>query len=293
MLSVLIVNWNTKELLRNCLASLEAHPATVGQEVIVVDNASSDGSADMVATEFPAVQLIASRANLGYAKGNNVAYRQAQGEWLLTLNPDTEVQEGTLDLAVATLAKKPSYGCLSVRFIGPAGETQKSVRGFPTLLGIFGALTRLDRFFAHSALDSYSLPRFDYETSQACEQPMGTFLLLRRSALHKSGAGQDLFDEQFPIFFNEVDLLARMKAAGFGCWYLAEASILHHHGASTKKVRKSMIWESHRSLVRYFLKHAGPGERLLVPLVALAAYTAAFLRAKGYDAGFRPDHHNM
>ncbi len=138
------------------------------------------------------------------------------------------------------------------------------------------------------SLDSYSLARFDYEVEQLAPQPMGTFLLFRRAALEAIGPVTAPFDEKFPIFFNEVDLLYRLKKAGWDCLYTPLAQIRHHGGESTKQVRKSMIWESHRSLVRYLWKHTGTGFGVVgLPFISCVIFAAAFVRAKGYDAGFR------
>jgi GT2 family glycosyltransferase len=118
---------------------------------------------------------------------------------------------------------------------------------------------------------------------------MGTFVLFRRKALEAVGDPSAPFDEDFPIFFNDVDLLKRLADKGWPCWYSAAGHVVHHHGASTGQAnRKAMVWESHKSLVRYFRKHLAFPGRLLLPLIALAAYAAAFVRAKGYHAGFRP-----
>jgi len=112
--------------------------------------------------------------------------------------------------------------------------------------------------------------------------------LFRRQALESVGSAMAPFDETFPIFFNEVDLLYRLKKAGWECRYSPKAQILHHGGESTKQVRKSMIWESHRSLARYLWKHGGKGLRVVgLPFVSVLIFAAAFVRAKGYDAGFR------
>jgi len=287
MLSILIVNWNTKDLLRACLLSLSEHPATNPHEIIVVDNASTDGSAEMVSKEFPFVKLVASAVNTGYAKGNNLGFAEAVGDWILTLNPDTEFVDNSLDIAIAELARNPSAGCLGIKQVGIDGRVQKSVRGFPTVIGIFGDITGLGRLL-DGALDSYRLSRFDYEREQCAPQPMGTFLLFRRQALESVGSAMAPFDETFPIFFNEVDLLYRLKKAGWECRYSPKAQILHHGGESTKQVRKSMIWESHRSLARYLWKHGGKGLRVVgLPFVSVLIFAAAFVRAKGYDAGFR------
>lgn len=288
MLSVLIVNWNTRELLRACLSSLYAYPPREEMEVLVVDNDSSDGSAEMVKSEFKEVTLILPNANTGYAKGNNLAFEQSRGDWLLTLNPDTEVEKGVLQAAIDKLIQNPGYGALGVKQIGPEGETQRSVRGFPTFWGIFGDLFRIGRFFPGTKLDSYRLSAFDYEKEQPGPQPMGTFLLFRKSALEKCADPLRPFDESFPIYFNEVDLLYRLDRAGWPCLYAPSVRILHHHGQSTRQVRKNMIWESHASLVRFLRKHyETPWNRAGLAVLSCVIFAAAFIRARGYSAGFR------
>jgi GT2 family glycosyltransferase len=256
MLSILIVNWNTKDLLRICLRSIESFPPSRPYEVVVVDNASSDGSAEMVAEEFPGAKLVASQVNTGYAKGNNLCFANATGEWLLTLNPDTEFIDNSLDIAIERLEQTPNAGCLGIKQIGLDGKTQRSVRGFPTIGGIVGDLTGLGRSLG-GTFDAYRMLRFDYDLEQLAPQPMGTFLLFRRQALLAIGSAESPFDESFPIYFNEVDLLFRLRQAGWLCLYTPKAQIRHHGGESTKQVRKSMIWESHKSLSRYLWKHYG------------------------------------
>ena len=283
MVSILIVNWNTREMLRGCLRSLADNPGQHPTEVIVVDNASTDQSGALVESEFPDFRLLQAPTNLGYAAGNNLAASVATGEFLLTLNPDTEVFSDTIDRAVSALLVHPEIGVVAGKLIGSDGNIQRSVRGFPTFLGIFGQLTGLDRWIPRLA--SYRLPSFDYGKEQVCDQPMGTFLMFRREALDSVGSARSPFDESFPIFFNEVDLLFRLKDNGWPCLYVPSVRLKHYGGESTKQVRKAMIWESHRSLVRYFKKHR-PG--LGTSLIAVAAWIGAFVRARGYDAGFRP-----
>ncbi|HVL38398.1 MAG TPA: glycosyltransferase family 2 protein [Fimbriimonadaceae bacterium] len=288
MLSILIVNWNTRELLLACLHSIFHFPPSRPFEVIVVDNASKDGSAAAVAEAFPQVELIESDKNTGYARGNNLAFSRAKGDWLLTLNPDTEVCEATLDKAVEVLGRNPGCGALGARQIGPHGDVQRSVRGFPSLRGIVGDLTGISEALPRSEFGSYQLPDFDYDTEGPAPQPMGTFLLFRRSALEAVGDPRSPFDESFPIFFNEVDLLYRMAQAGWPAMYSPAVVIRHRGGESTKQVRKSMIWESHRSLGRFFRKHyRTPLNAPLLWLLQFGLSLAAWVRAKGYDAGFR------
>ena len=318
---MLIVNWNTRDLLRRCLKSLFENPPKESMEVVVVDNASGDGSAEMVRAEFPQVNLIAPGANTGYAKGNNLAMAAANGEWLLTLNPDTEALALTLQTAIDKLNANPTYGVLGAKQIGLEGETQCSVRGFPSFRGVFGDITGLGKLFKNSSLDSYRRTGFDYNKEQPAPQPMGTFLLFRRSALEQVGElgngrkgvpetpatevsiGQGApsppfthsptlplqpFDEHFPIFFNEVDLLYRLNKAGWPCLYSPDVEIKHLGGGSTKRVRKSMIWESHKSLMRFFEKHYRTSATApLLFLLRGLVYLAALVRARGYDAGFK------
>ena len=288
MLSILIVNWNTRDLLRSCLHSIQEHPPTDAFEVIVVDNASTDGSAEMVANEFPNIRLVASSMNTGYARGNNLAFKEASGNWLLTLNPDTEFDDQSLDKSIEVLKTYPHHGALGARQIGLDGDVQKSIRGFPSLLGIAGDLLGLANRFPNTVWDSYRLTGFDYDLEQDAPQPMGTFLLFRREALVSIGDPYKPFDESFPIFFNEVDLLFRMSQAGWPCLYSPSVRVIHHGGEGTKQVRKSMIWESHRSLVRFLRKHQlrwwnAP----LMYLVFGVVLVGAFVRTRGYDAGFR------
>lgn len=282
-LSIVVVNWNTATFLKNCLESIESNTVEGGFEVIVVDNASKDDSVALVKKDFPTVTLLAEKANHGYAKGNNIGIARASGEFILTLNSDTVLPETLLQDAVTKLRSMPDYGCLAVKLIGIDGKPQRSVRGFPSIFGIFGDITGLGKVFP--SLDSYRLTKFDYEKSQDAPQPMGTFLLFRGSIL-KDIPGP--FDEQFPIFFNEVDLLKQMKLSGHSCWYESSLSITHFGGESTKQVKKSMVWESHRSLIRYFSKNLTGMARISLPILTLTIWLGAIVRAKGFHEGFRP-----
>lgn len=241
----------------------------------------------MVATEFPRVHLLAESKNHGYAAGNNLAFAVAQGQWLLTLNPDTEVYEGTLDRAIEVLTQQSRYGALGARQIGTDGKVQASVRGFPTPGNLLADVTGFAKLTP--AWDSYRLRKFDYSLAQPCPQPMGTFTLFRREALAAIGDVRAPFDPQFPIFFNDVDLLARLTDAGWPAWYDPSVRILHYGGEGTRQVRKNMIWESHRSLCRYLKKRYGTSRyRWVLPILDAVVLSAAFVRARGIHAGFTP-----
>lgn len=285
MISIVIVNWNTRDLLEQCLSSILTFSPAEPIEIIVVDNASSDQSAEMVEQRFPSLKLIRTERNLGYAAGNNLGIRASSGDLVLTLNPDTRFFDDSLSRAAAELRNLPTCDVLAIKLLNEDGTHQRSVRGFPTPANICFEICGLGALFPMSKLfGAYRQSWFDYTKSQAAEQPMGTFLLFRKEMLDKTG----LFDEQFPIFFNEVDLLKKTQSMGFGIRYFADAGVYHLGGASTRQVKKPMIWESHRSLIRYLKKwHSS---FLLAPLLWLLfglIWVGAFVRARGVYAGFR------
>ncbi|RMG22141.1 MAG: glycosyltransferase family 2 protein [Armatimonadetes bacterium] len=285
MLSVIIVNWNTKTHLEKCLSSLQKYAPQEGIEVIVVDNASRDGSAEMVRNSFPDVRLLAEAENWGYAKGNNLGLREATGDFILFLNPDTEFVDESLQRAIETLRQRPEVGVLAARLLNEDGTTQSSLRSFPRSLPILFDWLGLAKLFPRVPFFSrYRYRFYNYDQPGYVEQPMGTFLMTRREVLDQVGD----WDESFPIFFNDVDWLWRVHLAGWKVYYEPTVRVVHHGGAGTKQVRKAMIWESHRSLLRYYEKWYVKGwNRPLFALFRWFVLGAAFVRARGFDAGFR------
>ena len=188
-LSVCIVNWNTRDYLRECLTSLyEFPPQGADLEVLVVDNASRDGSVAMVTEEFPQALLVANADNKGYAEGNNQALEQATGDLLLLLNPDVVVYDGSLTRAVEFMAAHPDAGAMGCRLIGGDGETQRSVRGFPDPSPVLWESAGLSRLFPRSkTFGAYRMTYFGYDQEAEVDQPMGSFLLITRAALDKVG----------------------------------------------------------------------------------------------------------
>jgi N-acetylglucosaminyl-diphospho-decaprenol L-rhamnosyltransferase len=253
-LSVCIVNWNTCDYLRECLAALKNYPP-VGDtlEIIVVDNASADGSALMVAAEFPEVQLIASAENLGYADGNTRAMAQASGEALLLLNPDAIVHPDSLTRAAEFAKAHTNQGAFGCRLIGTDGKTQKSLRAFPDPGPVLWEYLGFSRLFPKSRVfGAYRMTWFDYDRVIEADQPMGSFLWISRRAYETVGG----MDPQFPIFFNEVDWCWRAKREhGFPIYYTPDVVVTHYGGGSTRQVKASMIRESHRSLLRFYDTH--------------------------------------
>ncbi|MBC8104575.1 MAG: glycosyltransferase family 2 protein, partial [Cytophagales bacterium] len=236
--------------LRACLEALARYPFTGGdQEVIVVDNASWDGSAAMVRGEFPGVRLIANHANANYAKGTNQALATATGDYLLLLNPDARVAAGTLDTLTRFLAAHPGAGAVASKLVGRDGVVQRSVRGFPDPRSVLWDLLKLPRLFP--GLGSYRQIGFNYEKAQIAPQPMASCFLLTRPAYEAVGP----MDERFPLYFNDVDWCLRARKASLEVWYSPDAIAVHGYGGTTQQVRRAAVWESHRALLRLWGKH--------------------------------------
>ena len=253
-LSVVILSWNTVELLRKCLLALRAdQPAARSREVIVVDNGSTDPSPAMVATEFPEVRLIRNRDNLGYAEGNNVGARAATGRYLCLLNSDTEVRPGALDRLVDFLDLHPEYAAVGPRLLNPDGSVQRACMRFPGLLValVFDLPWARVRPFRWVD-DWYYMRDFDHLHSRDVEQPPGAVFLMRREEyLARGGLDPELF-----LYFNDVDLCRRLRQLGRRIRYLAEAEVVHHGGASTRRFDKMVVmW--HRNRLAYYRRHYG------------------------------------
>lgn len=250
-LAVCIVTWNTRELLARCLTTLQAAHGSLKVQTVVVDNASADGTAQMVAKQFPQVQLIANAQNRYYAAGNNQALAAAEAPLKLLLNSDIEVPPDGLEALVAFMAQHPQAGAVAPRLVYPDGRLQRSCRSFPTPDVVLYEILGLSRLAPRSRIfGKYRMTWWDYDEPRPVDQPMASALLVRSDALDQVG----VFDEQFPMYFNDVDLCQRLWDAGWQIWYTPEVTYVHHHGASTRQVRREMIAESGRSFLRYYRK---------------------------------------
>ena len=276
-LSIVIVNWKVKDLLRRCLASVYRETKDLSFEVFVVDNDSGDGSVEMVIKEFPQANVIANNRNLGFAAGNNPAIAAAAGDLVLLLNPDAEVTDGALGKMAAYMRRNPHVGILGPRLVGDDGKLQPSVRRFPTLASQLLIMLKLHHAFPSLApLRRYFAADFDYAREAAVDQVMGAAFMIRRGALDELGG----LDERFFIWFEEVDYCKRAKDAGFQVWYAPVATIRHHGGESFGQVfgpKKQAYFND--SLRKYFLKHEGlPAWALLTaahPLSMALAWASA------------------
>jgi len=251
-LSIIIVNWNTRDFLAGCLESIAAHSPSEPYEIIVVDNASCDDSARMVQERFPGVRLFQNEVNLGYAQGNNQAIAASRGEYVLLLNPDIEVLEDALDRMLLFLRAHPEAGAVACKLLFPGEVVQRSCRGFPTPASIAFEVLGLARFFPkHPVVSAYRMAWFDYDRVAEVDQPMASAFMVPRRVIEQVGP----MDTRFPIFFNDVDWCYRIKAAGWKIYFTPEARMLHYGGQSTRQVRRAMIWQSHLGLYRFYRKH--------------------------------------
>jgi len=250
-LDICIVSWRSRDLLRACLRSVAAQPEVA--EIVVVDNASADGTVEMVRAEFPAVRLIANESNLGFAAGNNQAIRETHSPFVLLLNPDTEVHRDALRAMLDVFAEEERIGAVAAQLILPDGTIQRSCRSFPEPIPIVADALGLARLFPNSkTLGAYRMRSWDHSSRREADQPMASALALRRAALDEIG----LFDEEFPLYFNDVDLCFRLKQAGWRIIFEPKAGVTHHYGeSSTWQVRPSGILESHWGLIRFYRKH--------------------------------------
>lgn len=260
-LSIAIVNWNTSKLLEPCIESIFRHAPEFDFEVIVVDNASSDFDEAAVRARFPEVKLIVNGSNLGYARGNNQAIAESSGEYVLLLNPDTEFKDDSIARLVDFMRAHPDAAAAGCKLVRLDGTVDRSVRSFPEPWPIASELFGLSRLFPKSRLfGGYRMTWFGYDRESLVDQPMGSCLILSRKALDEIG----VLDEDFPIFFNEVDWCYRAGLAGWKIYFTPSAEVIHHGASSTKQVRRQMRRESHRSLARFYRKHY---RKKLFPLV--------------------------
>jgi N-acetylglucosaminyl-diphospho-decaprenol L-rhamnosyltransferase len=249
-LSVVIVNWNTRELLFRCLQSIQNHPPARLYEIWVVDNGSSDGSATVVREEFPWVNLIANAENLGFAAANNQAIRQAQGEYVVLLNSDTEVRPGALQSLLGFMAAHPRAGAAGARLLHPDGSLQPSCHPMLTPGREVWRLFFLDRVWRRA---TYAMHRWSPDTPRQVDVIKGACLLLRREALTKVG----LLDEAYFMYTEEVDLCWRLAQAGWQRWWVPQAEVIHHEAQSTRQVAERMLLQLYHSKVYFYRKFGG------------------------------------
>ena len=280
-ISIIIVNWNTRELLARCLQSVissfesqvsspASQPATRNPqpatrnlqpatrnlqpatcEVFVVDNASTDGSAQMVRECFPWVRLIENAENVGFARANNQAISQSQGGYVLLLNSDTEVYPGALKAMVQFMEGRPQAGGCGPRLLNADGSLQVSCHPMLTPEREFWRLLFLERLWRRA---TYAQERWDRQVPRSVEVIKGACFLLRRTALEQVGS----LDEGYFMYTEEMDLCYRLLRAGWQLWWMPQAVVKHYGEASSKQVAEAMYVQLYRSKVQFYRKFGGP-----------------------------------
>ncbi len=215
----------------------------------MVDNASTDGSVQMIKTNFPAVQLIENRENMGFAPANNQAIRAGKGEYVLLLNPDTQVSAGTFDALLAFLRTHPDVGAVGPKTLNPNGTLQISCYPFPTLSRELWRLLHLDKIAPYG---SYRMEDWALRPREV-DALLGACMLFPRSVLDEVG----LFDESYFMYTEEIDLCYRVRQSGKKLCWVPEASIVHFGGQSTRQVAAEMFLQLYRSKLQFFRKHYG------------------------------------
>lgn len=252
-ITIIIVNYNVRHFLEQCLVSVQKAITKLKAEIIVVDNASSDDSMQYLPPLFPTVNFILSKENLGFAKANNIALNQAQGEYILFLNPDTLLQPDTLEKCMEFMRQKADIGALGIKMLDGNGKyLPESKRGFPSPLTAFFKLSGLtslfptSKFFAH-----YYMGHLNNKENHQVEVLSGAFFLVPKHVLDKTGS----FDERFFMYAEDIDLSYRIQVAGYKNYYFAESSIIHFKGESTNldSIRYTKLF--YKAMDQFVRKH--------------------------------------
>ena len=263
-LSIIIVSWNTRELLADCLSSVFTQPPTVSYEVWVVDNASADGSAEMVRDKFPQARLLENIVNVGFAQANNQAIAQCGGKYVLLLNPDTVVLPDALDALVFFLDARPEAAAAGSRLLNPDGTLQLSCHPSPTLLREWWRLMHLDVVRPYGR---YAMHTWDTNLARDVDVLQGASLLLRKSVLDQIG----FMDGDYFMYSEEVDLCYRIQRAGWRLYWVPQSQVIHYGGQSTKQIAGEMFLQLYLGKLKYLRKHNGRYAGRIYKIILLKA----------------------
>ena len=277
--TIVIVSYNCREVLQRCLLKLTAEGDA--PPIIVVDNASTDGTAGMIAHDFPNVQLIQNTKNHGFAAACNQGIRAYATDFILLLNPDTLLELATLQKLTDTMRARPNIGACGPRVLNTDGSLQPSCRRFPTLGAMVCDELGLGRLFPHSCFAKYRMSGWQHDEVRDVDQLMGSCLLLRRTVLEHIG----LLDEQFFLYFEEVDLCLRLRQTGWRVVFVADTTVTHLGGESSKTDPRNSLGHRYRSLFAFYRKHY-PAWQL--PILRLVVQLAAVTRGAGGQRDYWP-----
>jgi GT2 family glycosyltransferase len=253
-LSIVIICWNDLKVIGECLRSIYTGTHSIGFEVIISDNGSSDGSVEFIHQNYPQARVVENPANLGFAKGNNVGIRVSKGEYVLILNPDTIIHDGALDKWIASADRHPEAGAFGCRVLNVDGSYQHPAQPFPTIRRQWiAALYLRPLAYVSKVFISDMYTGWKGDTERTIDWQCGCCVLFRGNLLKRLGG----FDEQFFYHYEEVDLCRRVWEAGYPILYTPEASITHLGGQSVNRFPIRFALESYRNRYRYFYKHYG------------------------------------
>ena len=267
MLSIIIVNWNVRDLLRECLRSIEDEKGDLSLEIIVVDSASNDDSAAMVRSEFPSVHLIACTENVGFPRGNNIGLQEARGDYLLLLNPDTVIVDDALAVLVSYLQVNPDVGVVGPQLLNPDGSVQSSRRRFPTVTTGFFESTWLEGLASGILRRYYALDLPDDATADV-DWLTGACIMGPRSTYEAVGG----MDEGYFMYSEELDWCRRIKESGRRVVYYPAAQVIHHVGKSSEQAVTARHINFNRAKLRYFRKYHGRFMVAVLRVFLLAGY---------------------
>ena len=254
LISIIIVNWNTRQLILNCLQSIYDQPTPPLFEIILVDNASQDGSAQAIQQHFPSVKLIQNSENVGYARANNQGIRQARGEYFILMNSDTQLKSpDTFSRVTDFLDKNPAVGFLGVRLVFPNGTLQAAGRKFISVSGLIKSQLLFNSApIANKIRDKFKssrAPEFHF-----CDYVDGAFLATRRNVLDEIG----LLDESFFMYGEDMEWCARARKAGWKVAVLNTVEVIHFHAQSSRKNYEKILVENAKNNCLIIKKHYGP-----------------------------------
>jgi GT2 family glycosyltransferase len=273
-IAVVIISFNVEKLLKECLESLYRETKNARFEVWVIDNRSRDNSVAMLKQNFPQIHLIENDDNVGFTRANNQAVRQCQTDYVLLLNPDTLIQDGTIDKMVQFMDEHPDVGVSGCRVLNEDGSLQLACRrSIPSPSVAFFRLTGLSRLFPHSRkMAKYNLTYLDPMQTHEVDAVSGAFLVIRRRAIEQIG----LLDETFWIYGEDIDWCIRAKKAGWKVMYYPQAHILHYKGVGCNTNRRKTSYEFYRAMYLFHRKHFAKD---CSPIVNLLVYTGILAKA--------------
>jgi len=271
-ISIVIANWNTRSLIEDCVNSIFSSTpfSEVSYEVIIIDNASTDGSREYLRSIKDKITLIENDSNTGYARACNQGMKIAKGRYVLLLGSDTIMKPGTLAACADFLDTTPAAGAVSCKLLNPDGSTQNSLKKFPKLKNAFYTYLSFDKMNRE-----YDMADFDYDSTCEAQQAAATFLMVRRDLLEKIS----YFDESYRILYNDVDLCSRIWEAGYRIFFLHSASIIHYGSHSTKNADFALRKIMYSDIYRYYSKHFGFKAKFLYPILAFRLIVVSTIKA--------------